>query len=66
MIDWVVSPVDQVLPVASEEVRVTDPPSQKVREPEAEMVGAAGAEVFTVMVISAEVAVHMPLETVTL
>ena len=66
MTDCVVSPVDQVFPVASDEVSTTFPPSQKVSAPEAVTVGAAGADVFTVMVMSAEVAEHMPLETVTL
>lgn len=41
--DCVVAPVDQVLPVALEEVNVTLPPAQKVVAPLAEIVGAAGS-----------------------
>jgi hypothetical protein len=43
VIDWVVSPVDQRLPVADDEVNVTLPPAQKVVGPPAVMVGAGGA-----------------------
>ena len=41
--DCELAPVDQVLPEAEEEVKVTDPPEQKVVAPEAVMVGTAGA-----------------------
>ena len=41
--DCVVAPVDHVLPEAEDEVKVTDPPEQKVVNPLAEMVGTAGA-----------------------
>ena len=42
VIDCVVSPVDQMLSVAEEEVSTTDPPSQKVVGPLAVIVGTAG------------------------
>ena len=41
--DGVVAPVDQVLPLALEEVNVTLPPAQKEVAPLAEIVGAAGS-----------------------
>lgn len=41
-IDWVVSPVDQRLPVADDEVKVTLPPTQNVVGPPAVIVGVAG------------------------
>ena len=46
--DCVVSVVDQVFPVATEEVRTTDPPSQKVVGPPAVITGALGIG-FTVI-----------------
>ena len=49
VIDCVVSPVDQRLLVADEEVSTTDPPAQKVVEPLAEIVGVAGVG-FTVII----------------
>lgn len=42
MIDCVVSPVDQVFPVAEEDVNTTSPPEQKVVGPPAEIAGVAG------------------------
>jgi hypothetical protein len=63
--DCVVTPVDQLLPVADEEVNVTLPPSQKVVGPLVVMVGVAGIG-FTVTVVPAEAAeVQPPLVTVT-
>lgn len=47
VIDWVVSPVDQRLPVADDEVNVTLPPAQKVVGPPGVIVGVGGAG-FTV------------------
>ena len=44
VMDCVVSPVDQTLPLADEEVNTTDPPSQKVVELPAVIVGVAGAD----------------------
>ena len=58
------APFDQVLPVALEDVKVTDPPEQKDVDPPAEMVGVLGAA-FTVTAIGLEVAEHEPLETLT-
>lgn len=49
-----VSPFDQRLPVFTEEVRVTLPPSQKAVAPPAVIVGTGFG--FTVMVVGAEVA----------
>ena len=57
--------MDQVFPVALDEVNVTDPPEQKVVAPLAVIVGVAGIG-FTVTVVGAELAVQVPLETVTL
>jgi hypothetical protein len=42
VIDCVVAPFDQVLPVAAEDVKVTLPPAQKVVGPLAVMVGVDG------------------------
>ena len=53
------APLDQVLPVVIEEVKVTDPPEQKVVGPPVEIVGVLGGE-LTVMVILVEVA-HCPV-----
>jgi hypothetical protein len=60
----VVAPLDQVLPVALEEVSTTEPPAQKVVEPPAVTVGVVGTE-FTVTTVGAELAVQLPLDTVT-
>ena len=48
-------PGSQRLPLALLEVRMTEPPAQKVVEPLAEMVGVAGRE-LTVTVTGAEAA----------
>ena len=56
--------MDQVFPVAEDDVNVTLPPEQKVVGPPAEIVGIAGNG-FTVTVVPTEVAVHVPLLTVT-
>ena len=57
VMDDVVAPVDQVLPVPAEDVNVTEPPVQKEVGPPAVMVGVAGVG-FTVTVVAAEVAEH--------
>lgn len=62
--DWVVAPVDQVFPVAEEEVNVTEPPVQNVVGPPAVMVGTAGSG-FTVTVVAVETDEQEPFETVT-
>jgi hypothetical protein len=65
VMDCVVAPVDQVFPVAEEDVNVTDPPAQKVMELPAVIVGVAGKGV-TVTVVPADVAeVHPPEVTET-
>jgi hypothetical protein len=58
--DCVVAPVDQVLPVACEEVSTTLPPEQKVVGPPAVTVGVAGPAV-TVTAMAGDVLVHQPL-----
>jgi hypothetical protein len=63
-IDWVVAPVDQVFPVAEEDVNVIEPPAQNVVGPLEVIVGVAGNG-FTVTIDAAEVAEQDPLETVT-
>lgn len=65
MIDCVVAPVDQRLPLAEEEVKVTEPPAQKVVGPPAVIVGVAGFA-FTVTTVAADVAEQPePFVTVT-
>lgn len=64
VIEFVVSPVDQVFPVGAEDVNVTDPPVQKVVGPPGVMVGVTGGAV-TVTVVPALVELHVPFETVT-
>jgi hypothetical protein len=64
VIDCVVAPVDQVFPVAEEEVKVTEPPVQNVRGPLAVIVGVAGSG-FTVTTVAADVDEQDPLKTVT-
>ena len=64
MIEFVVSPVDQVLPVGAEDVNVTEPPVQKVVGPLGVIVGVAGGAV-TVTIVPALVELHVPFETVT-
>ncbi len=62
VIDCVVAPVLQVLPVAEEDVNVTLPPVQNVVGPLAEMIGALGKG-FTVTVADPAVEVQ-PLPSV--
>jgi hypothetical protein len=64
VMDCVVAPVDQMLPVAAEEVRVTDPPEQNVVGPPAVIVGVAGV-VFTVTTVPVDVAEQPALIVVT-
>jgi len=63
VIETVVSPVDQIFPVAVFDVRTTLPPSQKEVIPPAMIIGVAGAE-FTETVVVSEVALQ-PLLSVT-
>ena len=66
VIDCVVSPFDQMFPVAEDEVKVTLPPWQKVVAPEAVIVGVAG-NAFTVTTVGTEAAdAQVPLLTETL
>lgn len=63
--DCVVAPLDQIFPVADDEVSVTLEPAQKVVGPEAVIVGVAGTA-LTVTVVPAETAeVQLPLFTET-
>lgn len=64
VIDWVVSPVDQVFPLVAEDVKVIDPPAQKEFGPLPVIVGTGGVG-FTVTGVAAEVEEQDPLETVT-
>jgi hypothetical protein len=64
VIDCVAEPSDHVFPEEEEDVKVTDPPEQKVVGPPAEMVGVAGAS-FTVTVSGLDVAEHVPFELFT-
>lgn len=64
VMDCVTAPVDQVLPVAEDDVKVTEPPEQKVVGPLAVIVGVAGTGV-TVTTVAAEVEEQDPLKTVT-
>ena len=64
MIDCVVELFDHELPDALEDVNVTDPPEQKVVGPPALIVGVEGTG-LTVTVTGLDVALHVPLETVT-
>jgi hypothetical protein len=61
--DCVVAPFDQVFPVAEDEVKVTEPPAQKVVGPPAVIVGVAGSG-FTVTVVAADAEVQPLAETV--
>ena len=63
-IDCVVSVVDQVFPVAEEEVSVTEPPVQNARGPLAVIVGVAGTG-FTVTTVGTDEDEQLPLPTVT-
>jgi phosphotransferase system IIA component len=56
--------LDHVLPVALDEVNVTELPEQKVVAPLAEIVGIVGTG-FTVTTVGVELAVHVPFDTVT-
>ena len=57
LIVCIVSPDDHRLPVASEEVNVTEPPSQNVVGPPAVTTSVVGVG-FTVTVIGTDVAEH--------
>jgi hypothetical protein len=59
-----VTPFDQVLPVALDDVKTTEPPEQNVVDPPTEIVGAVGAA-FTVTLNGLDVAEQEPLETLT-
>jgi hypothetical protein len=56
--ELLVAPVDQVFPDGADELSVTDPPSQKLNGPLAEMMGAAGVEVREI--VNAPVALLYP------
>ena len=60
---WVVSPVLHKLPVDEEEVKITDPPAQKVVLPVGVIVGVDG-NAFTVTTVEEEVA-EQPLSFLT-
>ena len=65
VIDCVVSPVDHKFPLAVDDVRITEPPSQKVVKLPAVTTGVVGIG-FTVTLIVFETAeVHGPSTTVT-
>ncbi len=64
MTDWVVVPLDHVLPAALDEVSVTEPPEQNVVTPLAVKVGVVGTG-LTVITVDAELEVHVPFGTVT-
>ena len=64
MIACVVSPVDQRLSVAEDEVNTTEPPEQNVVDPLAVIVGTVG-NAFTVIPIGDDIAEQKPLLTVT-
>jgi hypothetical protein len=64
VIEGVVAPVDQRLPVEEEDVSVTLPPVQKAVGPLAVIVGVAGVA-LTETVVPAEVAEQPELVTVT-
>ena len=53
-----------MLPVALDEVNVTDPPEQKAVTPLALIVGVDGT-VFTETVVGLDVALQVPFDTVT-
>jgi hypothetical protein len=61
--DWVVAPLLQRLPVALDEVRVTDPPWQKLVGPLAVMVGVE--PVPRVTLTAGAVAEQLPFVTTT-
>jgi hypothetical protein len=64
VIACVVAPFDHVFPVAELEVKVTEPPEQKVVGPPAEIAGVVGVG-LTVTTVEAEVDEHVPSEKVT-
>lgn len=57
IIEGVVAPVDQTIPLVTSEVRVTEEPSQKVVGPEGVIIAATGPGV-TVTVIGCELVEH--------
>jgi len=64
VMDWLVAPLDQVFPVALDEVNVTEPPAQKVVVPLAVIVGVAGpGEIETTVALDVEE--HDPFVIVT-
>ena len=65
VMDCVVAPFDQVFPVELDDVSVTELPVQNVVDPLADIVGVVGTA-LTVTTVGAELAVQVPLETVTL
>jgi hypothetical protein len=64
VMDCVVAPLDQVFPVALEEVKTTEPPAQKVVALPAVIVGVVGKGLI-VITVGVELAVQLPLDTVT-
>jgi hypothetical protein len=60
----VLAPLDQVFPVALEEVKTTELPAQNVVGPPAVIVGVAGKG-LTVTTVGVELAVQFPLDAVT-
>jgi len=64
VMDCVVAPFDQRLPVADDEVKTTEPPEQNVVDPLAVIVGTVG-NAFTVIPIGDDIAEQKPLLTVT-
>jgi hypothetical protein len=56
----VVAPLDQVFPVALEEVNTTEPPAQKVVDPLAVTIGIAGVVVIVTLVVG-DVELQAPL-----
>jgi hypothetical protein len=62
VMEGVVAPFDQTLPLAAEEVSVTEPPSQKTTGPDAVMVGVV---MEPVMFNGEDVDAHAPLVTCT-
>jgi uncharacterized membrane protein YfcA len=64
VIALVVAPVDQAFPAGADEVRITEPPAQKVVGPPGAIVGVAGGG-LTVTSVPALVEVQVPLDTLT-
>ena len=65
MIDCEVAPLDQMLPVAEDDVSVTLWPWQKVVAPDAVIVGATGAVVRATTTGADGMVLHVPLLTET-